>query len=279
MRAFAKAMGSICAAMLLLLWNPAQALCQIHEVPAVAQVQAAVQAAPAVRDETVRGFTLKDAGNVRLVVKSNVSPTLQITSYTSGTEQLTFVVGCLIATGAGLAFVAPLATVPAAVGPIANTGTGAAAAGVATGEAWSLDSLLGGARAGILKKAVASVDLVDSLRDSLDRFLGVKDMAAEETKGELEVVITGYGFQTSKEANEACCFLDVHTLLRLPDGEEKEDGVFLGQGAVGDDIPPPYCTGLTRFLENGGSLARQAMIESAEIAAAVIEHRLYRRQP
>jgi hypothetical protein len=276
---FTKTTRVICAAALCWLWHPTYVLCQTHGDPAVTQAPAVIQTAPAAREEIVQGFTLKGAGNVRLIVKSAVSPTLQIASYTTGAEQMTFVIGCLIATGAGLVFVAPLATVPAAVGPLANTGAGAAATGVATGEAWSMDSLLGGSRARILKEVVTSVDLVASIRGALARFLRVREMSAEEAKGELEVAIMGYGFQTSREANEACSFIDIHTLLRMPDSEQQEERVLLGQGAAGDDIPPPYCTGLKRFLENDGSLARQAMIESAEIAAAVIEHRLYRRQP
>jgi hypothetical protein len=271
-RKFAKAVGAICASILIWSYAPANALCQmVKELPGT-QLQAAAG------EEMVRGFTLKGAGNIRLIVKSEVSPTLEIVSYTTGAEQMTFLVGSLIATGAGLVFVAPLTMVPAAVGPLANTGAGAGAAGVATGESWGIGSLLGGSRARILREVVSSVDLVANLQSALERFLRVKHIAAGDTKGELEVVIAGYGFQTS-QASEACCFIDVRTFLRTTDIDQKEDRVLLGWGAEGEDIPPAHCTGLKRFLENDGILARQAMTESAEIAAAVIVQRLHRRQP
>lgn len=266
--------------MLIWLCDPAEAPSQSLEAPPATapRAESGADAAPATCEAIVNGFTVKDAGNVRLIVKSAVSPTLQIISYTTGAEQMTFLMGCLIATGAGLAFVAPLATVPAAVGPLANAGAGAGAVGVAAGESWSIDSLLGGSRAKVLREAVASVDLVADLQGALERFLGVRQMTAGVTKGELEVVVAGYGFQTS-QADEACCFIDVRTLLRIPGSDQKEDRVLLGQDALGFDIPPAHCTGLKRFLENNGALARQAMTESAEIAAAVIVQRLHRRQP
>jgi len=275
---FLETAGTICALVLILLFKPACALCQILEDGCHTQSTVEAIAQPMGDKETVKSFTLMGTVNVRLSVKSSVAPTLQIASYTTGGEQIAFVTTCLIATGAGLVFVAPLATVPAAIGPMANTAAGAAATGAAAGEAWSIDRLLGGSRAKILKEAVASVNLVASLQNALERFLRVEDMPAGETQAELNVVIDGYGFQSS-QADEICCFIDVRTFLRLPGSDCREDRIFVGQGAEGDDIPPAYCTKLKRFLENKGSPARQAMEDSTEIAAAVIAQRLYRRQP
>jgi hypothetical protein len=269
----------LCAAILLWLVSSQAALGEMPADPAGTETRAAVREEPAASEESVRGFKTQSDVNVRLIVENAVSPTLQIARYTTGTETMTFMMGCLIATGAGLVFVAPIATVPAAVGPLANAGAGTAAAGVAAGEAWSIDSLLGGSRAKVLRDVVASVDMEAHLRSALERFLKARDMARKDAKGELEVIITGYGFQTSKEADDACNFIDVRTLLRKPGREQVEDRVFVGQGAEGDDIPPPHCTKLKRFLENDGSLARQTLIESAEIAAAVIVQRLNRRPP
>ena len=271
--------GILCATILLLFSNPVVALCQMPAASTETRVPVGAEVAAQEPQELVKGFSLKGTGNFRLLVENAVAPTLKIASYTTGGERMTFIMGCLIATGAGLVFVAPLATVPAVIGPPANAAAGAAATGVAAGEAWSIDSFLGGSRAKVFREVVSSVDMKAHLKGSLERFLKVRDMPAEDAKGMMEVIITGYGFQTSREHNEACCFIDVHTLLREPDRDQITDRVFIGQGAEGDDLPPPHCTDLKRFLENDGSLARQAMIESAEIAAGVISHRLQRRQP
>lgn len=218
-------------------------------------------------------FDLPGVGEVRLRVHCAAVPLLQIASYTTGAEQLTFVVGCLVGTGAGLAFVAPLATVPAAVGPLANTAAGAGATAVAVGEAWSLDTLLGGSRARVMRRVVTSFDPAVELRAALGRFLKARPASGGVTGGELEAAVAGYGFQTSLPG-EACCFLDVRTILRVGDGAPREDRVLLGWGSAGADLPPAHCTTLKRFLARDGRLARQALLESTEIAAAVIARRL-----
>lgn len=218
-------------------------------------------------------FDLPGVGEVRLRVHCEAAPLLKIASYTTGAEQLTFVVGCLVGTGAGLAFVAPLATVPAAVGPLANTAAGAGATAVAGGEAWSLDSLLGGARARVMRRVVASFDPAAELRAALGRYLGARPEPMAGAVAELEVAVAGYGFQTSLP-DEACCYLDVRTTLRIGDGTPSEDRMLLGWGSAGADLPPAYCTTLKRFLEQDGRLARQTLMESTEIAAAVIARRL-----
>lgn len=247
------------------------------EVPVTPLANAADQAVPVARQGVLLGFNLNEVGNIHLQVKSDVSPTLQIASYTTGREQMTLLVGCLVATGAGLVFVAPLATVPAAVGPLANTMAGAGASAVAVGEAWSLDSLLGSGRIKLLKDVVTSVDLVAGLQGALERFLGARDMALQEMQGGLDVVIAGYGFQTAKDG-ETCCFIDVRTLLKIPGCDQQEDRVFLGAEEPREpDLPPAYCTDLQRFLDEDGALARQALTDNAEIAAAVIAQRLQRR--
>lgn len=223
--------------------------------------------------DVVKSFSLNDTDSIQLVVNNATSPTLQIAHYTTGPEQLNLVVGSLIATGAGLVFVAPLATVPAAVGPLANTAAGAGATGVALGEAKGIDSLLGRGRAKIFKDVVTSIDLTAILKDSLERFLNTHEESRERTSGKLEVTLAGYGFKTS-QGDDVCCFIDVLTSLDIPEHISTKDRVLIGWDVVGDDIPPAYCTGLKRFLDQDGLLARQAFRESAEIAAAVIAQRL-----
>jgi len=235
-------------------------------------------AATQVIESRIKGFTLKETGTVRLVVRSAVSPTLQISSYSTGAEKMAFIVGCLVATGAGLVFVAPLATVPAAVGPLANAAAGTAAVGVSTGEAFSIDYLLGQGRARVMKEAVSTVDMVAALESSLEHFLYIRKIKGEDTKGEMEVIIAGHGFHAVNN-NEVCSFMDVRTELKITGKDPIGDKILLGWNSKDDDIPTPYCTTLKRFLEEDGFLARQTLQENAEIAAAIIANRLQRNQP
>jgi hypothetical protein len=235
-------------------------------------------AAALVNERRIKGFTLKETGTVRLAVRSAVSPTLQISSYSTGAEKMAFIVGCLVATGTGLAFVAPLATVPAAVGPLANAAAGTTAVGVSMGEAFSLDYLLGQGRARVMKEAVSSVDMVAALESSLERFLSIGKIKGEDAKGGMEVIIAGYGFHMVNN-DEVCSFIDVRTELKVTGNDPIRDQILLGWNSKDDDIPTPYCTTLKRFLEEDGLLARQTLQENTEIAAAIITKRLQRNKP
>jgi len=273
-----KIAGIVCASMLICLYGLEEAQGQPLQGSSVVKEATKGHATAKAIEERIRGFSLKEAGNVRLIVKSAVSPTLKISSYSTGSEKMMFIIGCLVATGAGLVFVAPLATVPAVVGPLANAAAGTAAVGVSAGEAFGIDYLLGHSRARVMKEAVASVNMVAALQGSLEQFLAVRDMKAGDTRSELEVIIAGYGFHTAPN-DEACSFIDVRTILKVSGRDPIEDKILLGWTLKDDDIPPPYCTALKRFMEKEGLLARQAMLENAEIAAAVIAKRLQRRQP
>jgi hypothetical protein len=265
-----------------LIWSYGLGVTQGQPLSKSTALQEATAGQPVVDGEgkEVRGFTLNAIGSVRLVVKSTVSPTLQISSYSTGSEKMILVIGALVATGAGLAFVAPLATVPAVVGPLANTAAGAAATGVSVGEASGIDYLLGHGRAGVMKEVVASVDMAAALQGSLERFLTAQDMQAGKTRGELDVVVAGYGFHTARDKDdEVCSFMDVLTTLNMEGKDPVEDKILLGWNVKDDDIPPPYCTSLKRLLEKDGLRARQSLIENAEIAAAVIAKRVNGRLP
>jgi len=275
-----KISGIVCASMMI--WSYGLGITQGQQLQKPPAVREAADGQPVVEgaETWVKGFTLDGAGNVRLVVKSTVSPTLRISNYSTGSEKMILVVGCLVATGAGLAFVAPLATVPAAVGPFANTAAGAAAAGVSAGEASGIDYLLGRGRASAMKEIVASVDMAAVLQGSLERFLKAQDIQAGNARGELEVTIAGYGFYTAKaKDDEVCSFMDVCTTLKVAGRDPVEDKILLGWNVKDDDIPPPYCTSLKRLLEKDGLLARQSLLENAEISAAVIAKRLQKRLP
>lgn len=268
----------ICTSMLILSCVPELKQGQTLRESFVIREAANVHAMAPVIERRINGFTLKGTGAVRLVVRSEVSPTLQIASYTTGAEKMAFIVGCLVATGTGLVFVAPLATVPAIVGPLANAAAGTAAAGVATGEAFSIDYLLGEGRAKVMNEAVSSVDMVAALESSLEHFLSVGKIKGEDANGEMQVIIAGYGFHTVNN-NEVCSFMDVRTELKMAGSDPIGDQILLGWNSKDEDIPTPYCTTLKRFLEEDGLLARQTLQENVEIAAAIIAKRLQRNQP
>jgi hypothetical protein len=228
--------------------------------------------------ERAYGFELNGQGKIRLVFENRASPQLQIQGYISGSAQLALIMGCLVATGAGLVFVAPLATVPAAIGPLANAGAGATAVGVASGEAWTIDSLIGKSRAAVLWEAVNSIDLPALLLEALLRHLGASELSREETAGEFDVALEQYGFSSFGDG-KVCYSMRLRMVLKMPGREDIEDTILMERGAAGEDMPPPYCTSLGRLLEDEGRLARRTIEESGEIAAAIIAHRAKEGNP
>jgi len=119
--------------------------------------------------------------------------------------------------------------------------------------------------------ALQQTDLIGNTRAALE-----KRLPAPLPENTLTVIVLAYGLvpKYGRPHGPLCLTLDADLVVRAGDRELFRDTVYLEPYRRSADAPPPVCAELAGFAAQDGAALRNAVLEYAQVLAAIARHRL-----
>ena len=153
-------------------------------------------------------------------------------------------------------------------------GQGAALGGVIALPMFTVMGHLNSSQRAALIRSLEQSDFSEWLTTQLQSRVSKRFPGEPSNEVEIEVLLLGYGFFSDSFSGEFCFWCDAQVRVVDAGAEVFVENIVWHAMERSEGLPPPRLAPLGEFAKDDGKLARETLIEAAQVLAALIDRHL-----